>query len=37
MHLRALSGIHTGHKPLLEAIDRWLEELEAGKKGKSRS
>ena len=32
MHLRMLSGIRTGHAALLEAIDTWLQELEAKKK-----
>ena len=31
MHLRMLSGIRTGHKELLDWIERWLEKLEANK------
>jgi hypothetical protein len=31
MHLRMLSGIRTGHKELLDWIERWLEDLEAKK------
>ena len=31
MHLRMLSGIRSGHKELLEWIDRWLVTLEARK------
>lgn len=34
MHLRMLSGIHTGHAALLKAIDEWLQKLEAAKKKK---
>jgi AcrR family transcriptional regulator len=36
MHLRMLSGIRTGHAVLLEAIDTWLQELEAQQKKKRR-
>lgn len=36
MHLRVLSGIRTGHKELLDWIDRWLVRLES-KKRKKRS
>ena len=36
MHLRMLSGIRTGHTALLEAIDKWLQELEAKKKKRKR-
>ncbi len=31
MHLRMLSGIRTGHRELLDWIDRWLQELERRK------
>ena len=34
IHLRRLSGIHSGHTVLLAAIDRWLEGLEARKNGR---
>ncbi len=34
MHLRMLSGVHTGHSALLEWIDKWLERLESSKKQK---
>jgi AcrR family transcriptional regulator len=34
MHLRMLSGLHTGHGALLEWIDQWLEHLEKRKKRK---
>jgi AcrR family transcriptional regulator len=37
MHLRMLSGIRTGHAALLEAIDKWLQELESKKKKKRKS
>jgi AcrR family transcriptional regulator len=34
MHLRMLSGVHTGHSALREWIDKWLEGLEQSKKRK---
>jgi hypothetical protein len=34
MHLRMLSGVHAGHRALLEWIDGWLEQLEKKKKRK---
>lgn len=37
MHLRMLSGIHTGHSALLAWIDRWLEQLEKQKRKKRTS
>jgi hypothetical protein len=37
MHLRMLSGIRTGHAALLEAIDKWLQELESKKKKKRKA
>lgn len=37
MHLRVLSGINSGHKELLEWIDRWLVSLEMRKKKRGAS
>jgi AcrR family transcriptional regulator len=31
IHLQRLSGIHSGHRALLDAIDRWLEGLDKRK------
>jgi AcrR family transcriptional regulator len=36
MHLRMLSGITTGHRALLDWIDKWLESLEAAKAKKAK-
>jgi AcrR family transcriptional regulator len=37
MHLRMLSGIRSGHKDLLEWIDRWLVSLEKRKRRRASS